>query len=386
MTHSVARYDIGQVKGDASVSTDGYIKANAVVTRTGIFIYQNADGTIRKELRHPKHVWNDESIESMKMIPVTNGHPSERMVTPENFKRLSIGYTGETIKKDGEHVIANLVITDKEGVDAVIKWGRKELSLGYLVDLDETPGEYEGEKYDAMQTNIRYNHLAIVDKARAGESARIALDSDDAVEILKEDKFMGKRKIKIDEEEYAVEESVGDYIDRLEKDMMNLSDERDRVERELKMIREKLEKALVERDSFKDQVSEMDKKSGEKMDEANFARAVSERVKLMDIAKDYLGSGLSSKLDSMSNSDIKKEIIRTAKKTVSVDGKSQVYLDCMFDMICAERSEKKVNVDNVSYNNTQNNDATNSNPLVNAQQKMIQKSKSFINSKNSEAK
>ncbi|MEM3318763.1 MAG: DUF2213 domain-containing protein, partial [Thermoplasmatales archaeon] len=164
---SIARYDIGSVKGDAVVSPEGYIKANAIVTRTGIFIYQNQDGSIRKELRHPTHVWEDQSLESLKMIPITNGHPKERMVTPENFKKLAIGYTGETIKKDDENILANLVITDQEGIDAVIKNGRKELSLGYLVDLDETPGVYEGEKYDAMQTNIRYNHLAIVDKARA---------------------------------------------------------------------------------------------------------------------------------------------------------------------------------------------------------------------------
>ena len=48
------------------------------------------------------------------------------------------------------------------------------MSLGYNLDLIEEPGEWNGEKYDAIQTNIRINHLAIVDKARAG-SNRISI-------------------------------------------------------------------------------------------------------------------------------------------------------------------------------------------------------------------
>ncbi len=378
---NVARHDRGSVKGEAVVSPEGYIRANAIVTRSGIFHYQNLDGSTRRELRHPKEVWNDESIASMELIPVTNGHPHERMVTPENFKRLAIGYTGETIIKDGNFVMANFVITDQDGVDAVIKNGRKELSLGYLVDLDETPGEYEGEKYDAVQTNIRYNHLAIVDKARAGKEARIALDSFDAVEILNEDKIMSKRKIKIDNESMEVEESVASYVDRLERDLKNLQDERDRVEGEIAGIRDKLEKTLVERDSFKDQVTEMEKDSSSKMDEAKFNSAVKERVQLISVAADYLGAGVASKLDSMSNLEIKKEVIRAAKKTVNVDGKSQVYLDCMFDMIIDQKAEKKVNVDNVTYKDKDKNDSSNGNLLEKAQAKMMNYNKNLINQK-----
>ncbi len=381
---NVARYDRGLVKGDAVVSPDGYIKANAVVTRSGIFEYQNQDGSIRRELRHPDHVWNDDSIQSMKMIPVTNGHPKERMVTPENFKKLAIGYTGENIVKDENHVMANFVITDKEGVDAVIKFGRKELSLGYLVDLDETPGEYEGEKYDAMQTNIRYNHLAIVDKARAGEKARIALDRCDAVEFINEGINMSKRKIKLDDDmEVMVESSVADHVERLEKDLKNLQDERDRVEDEIKMIRNQLDKALVERDNFKDQVSEMQPVLKSNMDEAKFHAAVKERCQLVEIAKDYLGSSVTSKLDSMSNLEIKKEVIRTAKKTVNVDGKNEVYLDGMFDLIVEEKSAKKVNLDGVKFDSSIKQDS-NRNPLEKARAEMINKSKNLINSKGAE--
>ena len=88
ITKNVARYDRGSVRGDAIVTDEGYIRAHAVVTRTGVFLYKNADGSTRRELRHPDDVWNEDSIATMDLIPVTNGHPSEKLVTAENSKRL----------------------------------------------------------------------------------------------------------------------------------------------------------------------------------------------------------------------------------------------------------------------------------------------------------
>jgi hypothetical protein len=55
----------------------------------------------------------------------------------------------------------------------------RELSLGYDLVLDETPGEWNGQPYDAIQTGIVINHLAIVREARAGEEARLNIDGKD---------------------------------------------------------------------------------------------------------------------------------------------------------------------------------------------------------------
>lgn len=41
------------------------------------------------------------------------------------------------------------------------------------------PGEWNGEPYDAIQTHIRVNHLALVAVARAGDDARLNMDSQD---------------------------------------------------------------------------------------------------------------------------------------------------------------------------------------------------------------
>src|SRR5690606_13295711 len=113
--------DKGAIRGEASITDEGYIKANAVVTRTGVFLYKNPDGTLRRELRHPDEVLQTDSLETMKMIPVTNGHPSQRLLNADNSKELAIGFTGESITTDNQYILANFLITDAEGVRDVIE-------------------------------------------------------------------------------------------------------------------------------------------------------------------------------------------------------------------------------------------------------------------------
>lgn len=367
---NVCRYDKGQVRGEVELTPEGYIRATAVVTRTGVFHYRNFDGTVRRELRHPDDVWNADSIASMEMIPVTNDHPSAEIVNSENANRLAIGYTGETIKRDGEFVLANLVITHKDGVEAATKFGRKELSLGYHVDVTDEEGVYKGEPYDARQRNIRYNHLALVDTARAGPEARLALDSQAGIEILKEVKPMSKRKIKIDEDnEIMVEESTADYIERLQSDLRNLNDEKSRVEQrekdaqeeikrveeEIKTIQGKLEKSEAEKDSMKDKMNSADEDEKERevsMDSDKFKKAVAERVKLLEFAKLKLDSETISNLDKMTDEEIKKAVIQKCRKSISLDGKGALYMDAMFDTILDENAVQKVNLDNVRQSHT----------------------------------
>lgn len=62
--------------------------------------------------------------------------------------------------------------------------------MGYNLELDETPGEWNGQPYDAVQHNIRVNHLALVQEARAGEKARLNIDSRDRKKSNKEENGM----------------------------------------------------------------------------------------------------------------------------------------------------------------------------------------------------
>lgn len=151
---------------------EGYLMDHPVVTSTGIFEYQNPDGTVRRELRLPEEVFDPASLASYKGKPVILTHEAG-VVDKRNVDQEHIGTILSDGYQDGDNVRAEVIIHD---TDIMKKSGLRELSLGYSLDLDRTPGVWKGQPYDAIQRNIRINHLALVDKARAGEKARLNID------------------------------------------------------------------------------------------------------------------------------------------------------------------------------------------------------------------
>ena len=147
----------------------------------------NPDGSIRRELRLPEDVFAKESLASYKGKPIIITHDAG-LVTKDNVHDNQVGTILSEGFQDGENVRADIVIHD---TDEMKDRGYKELSLGYNLDLEETPGTWHGQPYDAIQRNIIINHLALVREARAGEQARLNIDSRDS-DILKGGKSMKK--------------------------------------------------------------------------------------------------------------------------------------------------------------------------------------------------
>lgn len=171
----------------AQFTEEGYLEDRPILTSTGIFEYTNPDGSIRRELRLPEDVFAKESLASYKGKPICITHDAG-LVTKDNVRDNQVGTILSEGIRSGNDVRADIIIHD---TDEMRGRGYKELSLGYNLDLDETPGIWNGEPYDAIQKNIRINHLALVREARAGEQARLNLDSRDS-EILKGGKAMSK--------------------------------------------------------------------------------------------------------------------------------------------------------------------------------------------------
>lgn len=397
---SLARYDKGVVQGETTITDEGFIKARAIVTRTGVFLYKNADGTIRKELRHPDDVLVPESLESIKMVPVVNGHPPERLVTIDNAKRLSVGYTGESVDVEMPYIVANLVITDKKTVDEIKEKKKNELSLGYTVDLIPDSGTYHGEPYEYRQTNIRYNHLALVDMARAGPEARISLDGEDAEEILKEEALMAsKKKVKIDAEEYMLEDNAAEGVQGMMRKHEELKKAHDDLMKEHMSLKDSHEKMMAERDSMRDKdyhdpeavhhpleqdeigsggkeekdpidsygmqshVKDYEKPSNlenhvvespknehyprdlphiAKVDAAEVSRRVKDRVKLEKLSERYLDNKTLSRLDSLSDLEVKKRLIMSIQPNAQLEGKTETYINARYDSAIEDLPGAKV--------------------------------------------
>lgn len=169
----------------AVFTDEGYLLDKPILTSTGIFEYTNPDGSVRRELRLPEDVFAPESLASYKSKPIIITHDAG-LVNKDNVHDNQVGTILSEGFRDGDDVRAEIVIHD---TDEMKDRGYKELSLGYNLDLEETPGEWKGQPYDAIQRNILINHLALVREARAGEQARLNIDSRDS-DTLKGGKSM----------------------------------------------------------------------------------------------------------------------------------------------------------------------------------------------------
>lgn len=158
--------------GSTYFNEQGFLHDTPIVTSTGIFEYALPDGGVRRELRLPEHVFDKESLESYNGKPVIITHKAGS-IDKNNVMKEIVGTIISEGYQDGSDVRCKIVIHD---IDKVKKLPYRELSLGYNLDLIEEPGEWNGEPYDAIQTNIRINHLAIVESARAGDQAHLNLD------------------------------------------------------------------------------------------------------------------------------------------------------------------------------------------------------------------
>ena len=184
---NVVRFDSMPVPR-AYFTPEGYLKDRPILTSCGIFEYSD-NGKIRRELRLPEDVFSPESLRSYIGKPIVISHDAG-LIDKDNVADNQVGTILSEGERRGDDVVATIIIHD---TDAMKSAGLKELSLGYNLDLDETPGVWNGQRYDARQTNIRINHLALVREARAGEQARLNLDGRAEKTILTGGKNMTKK-------------------------------------------------------------------------------------------------------------------------------------------------------------------------------------------------
>jgi hypothetical protein len=158
-------------------TADGYLVANPRVARTGIQLYRGSEVgrptlDVVRVYRPEAEVFAKDSMHTFAYKPITNDHPPEP-VTADNWTKYAAGNSGGEVARDGEAIRVPMVVMDKKAIQDVDD-GKKELSVGYATELVWGDGTTpQGEQYDAMQTAIRVNHIAIVDQARGGSKLKL---------------------------------------------------------------------------------------------------------------------------------------------------------------------------------------------------------------------
>jgi len=160
--------NIGTVKR----TSDGYVTAYAKAVRAGVQDYAGAelglmDRARVRVYRPPEEVFSADSLRTFSHAPITINHPAE-LVDADNWKALAVGEVSTEAVRDGDFIALPLILKDAAAIKA-LEGGKKELSAGYTAEIEFV----DHADYDAVMRNIRINHLALVDKARAGSEARI---------------------------------------------------------------------------------------------------------------------------------------------------------------------------------------------------------------------
>lgn len=176
------RFDRATLARTWEETPEGYLRVEATFARSGLQRYRRADGTEQIEYRPEEEVSREDSLLSLANLPVTLEHPPE-LLTPETTREHQRGFTGSIVKYESPFATGFVTITDREAIDAVKRGDSREVSVGYRIKYDSTPGVTpKGERYDGVQRQISGNHVAIVRRCRAGPEVRLRMDSAVAVD------------------------------------------------------------------------------------------------------------------------------------------------------------------------------------------------------------
>ena len=173
--------------------------------------------------RPPEEVFSDAALASFEGKPVTNDHPPG-LVGPDDVAAYEKGHAQNIRQGSGEwesYVLADLHIHDRELIDA-IQNGKREISCGYECEyVPNNDGTYS-------QKNIRGNHIAVVDRGRAGKRAAI-LDSAQKPEKARrpERKAMKKKGLIFSLFGQAVKDKSPEEIEQLAMDAADALEEQE---------------------------------------------------------------------------------------------------------------------------------------------------------------
>jgi len=227
------------------------------------------------------------------------GHPPI-LLDSGNTKMHQIGHAGSQVRYNDGFVEVALLVTDKNAIESIQRGDAQEVSSGYRVDFDPTPGvSPTGESYDGVQRNIRVNHIAIVPKGRAGRDVRLILDSCDRNDAIAWDEnpsnspVLSMARIQLDglDLELPAEAagSVQSFVKEAGRAKADLQSKLDSQEEQIQAVVTENEEALGRLDAALERIEELEKQittsaepEEQRDDAADINEAVNQRLSTLD--------------------------------------------------------------------------------------------------------
>lgn len=327
--------DIGEISSRKKTA-EGFLRVVADFARTGIQDYRACElswdelpdrfrgdryQTIRM-LRPADEVFAEETMRSFANKPVTNGHPPQP-INARNFRKHAVGTAQDEVVRINDKLRVGLVLQDAEVIDEVQN-GKDRLSAGYTSEVIwEAGNDPVFGPYDAKQTSIRGNHIAVVSQARGGPEIRINDSWPQATEPEE----------KGNEMPVAVERKINgitvEFSDQGAQAVDHLVAEADKVKDTIATVQAQLTDSQKEVERLQ---GELDAQKSAQLTDEQIETRVTERLTVIDAARK-----LHPKLDATGKSlvEIKTAAIQHIDSAFVLDGKSAEYIDGVFETFAA---------------------------------------------------
>lgn len=145
-------------------SAEKFLTFWGTFARVGNQLYLNEDGSIRVVNRPEEEVIK--SLNSFRNKPISLDHP-EGLILPQNSKNHTVGISHEDVTYDRGLARIRITLLDEQAIHA-IRESHQQLSAGYLAKVVKKDGNWYGDAFTHQQQDIYGNHIALVEKGRAG--------------------------------------------------------------------------------------------------------------------------------------------------------------------------------------------------------------------------
>ncbi|CAB3688986.1 hypothetical protein LMG3458_02030 [Achromobacter deleyi] len=148
------------------------------ITKVGVFPYLGREigapdpDRIYQVYRPQEELEKPETIASANLVPWIDEHEFlGKDGTPAEKKGVQ-GTTGETARFEYPY-LRNSIRAYSDFMKNLIDRGKVELSPSYRCRYEFSEGVFDGKRYDAIQRDIRFNHLASVKEGRTGPDVAV---------------------------------------------------------------------------------------------------------------------------------------------------------------------------------------------------------------------
>lgn len=369
MDTSVHRYDFAPITR-SETTEEGYLRVWCRAARTGTQLYRRADGSQVREYRPPEEVSSPDSLTTFGMKPATWGHPPV-LLDAANTKQFQVGYSGSQVRYNDGFVEVALVVTDADSIEKIKRKDATEVSAGYKVDYDPTPGiTPEGEEYAGVQRNIRVNHIAIVPRGRAGPEVRLLLDRMDSADAFSSDwehvrdsgpalqpnspasPLMATVKLDGLEIDLPAEAAtaVQSFARDVERQLKSVTAERDNLTTKVDSLQADLDSVSYEKeaaegraDAYEERLTELESLTDDRLDTAQIDQLVTARLSTLQklapaFAEDF-------KFDGIDDNELYNQAFENLTGSAPREDADPAYIQGVVDGILVARADGEDNED-----------------------------------------